>query len=408
MLITSNRPLDGEPVFGTGNAGNGTISSLAYRSRSRSAQTSQELTRLVGDSQERNRACGITGQLIYDNQRYFQWLEGPGEHLQQLWESIKRDNRHSDIEVLGNQQIPARFFSGWNLKLTTKFEANEPSGSNPLESSLPSLIKNLVIPQLAAKHAKTPKKKITPPPHRRVKELAGYFVAIDPHLALDVFAEIKSEIEDLNLFYGSVVEPTARNLGDMVHSNECSDFQLTVALVRLQTAVRSIGSISPWKGSPQTGHRAVLVAPQPGELHMLGAVLDDDVLIRAGWQSQLELPASDEAIQKLVSDNWFDALDLNLSVSISRDYWLERLTETIAKARIASCNPELVIVVGGRVFYDKPALGQSVGANFKLKPLSGPKKAKARERSKACLSSNSVDIRFKIIPVIETHILYLR
>jgi hypothetical protein len=366
MLITSNKPLVHEPTFVNSKDSKGYLSSIAYRSRVSGAQTPEGFRKLIGDAQERNRAHSITGQLICEDNRYYQWIEGPGEHLQYLWEAIKRDPRHCDIEVLGNQQIPARFFAEWDLKVSTKFEAPPTVTKQTTQSTLPDLIKDLVIPQLAAKHANKPKKILSPKPHRQVKELAANLVSVDPNSALELFAQLHADTPQLEMFYGSVVEPTARVLGDMWHSDHCSEFQLTVALVRLQSAVRSIGPLSPWQAAPNAGLKAVLVAPQPGELHMLGAVLDEDVLYRAGWQSQLELPESDEAVQKLVADNWFDALDLNLSVSVCRDQWLDRLTETIAKARLASCNPELVVVVGGRVFYDDPSLGKAAGANGSL------------------------------------------
>jgi Sensors of blue-light using FAD len=374
MLITSSTPLTGEPSFGgpngSGGAGssngssNGWVASLAYRSRAKKPQTDRELAVLVQAAQERNRSRSITGQLIYEDQRFFQWIEGPGDQLKDLWEAIKRDPRHTDIEVLGNQQIPARFFGDWNLLLATKFEgAQNAKTSVKPEELLPDLIKNLVIPKLAAKHAAKPKKILSIPAHPRVDELAKLLIAADASAALQLFNELHDLVADLPAFYSSVIEPAARRLGDAWQSGDCSEFTLTIALCRLQTAIRSIGSLSPWQASGDAGLRAVLVAPQPGELHMLGAVLDDDVLLRAGWQSQLELPANDNAIEKLVSETWFDALDLNLSMVFSREHWLPRLTETIAKARIASCNPELVVVVGGRVFYEQPGLEKTVGAD---------------------------------------------
>jgi hypothetical protein len=365
MLITSSTPLAGEPTFGGSNgSSNGWVASLAYRSRAKKPQTDRELAVLVQASQQRNRERSITGQLIYEDQRFFQWIEGPGEQLKDLWESIKRDPRHTDIEVLGNQQIPARFFGDWNLLLATKFEGLSNSKiAVSADELLPDLIKNLVIPKLAAKHAAKPKKIIATPAHPRVKEFAKLLIAADASAALQLFNELHDLVSDLPIFYSSIIEPTARSLGDAWQTGDCSEFTLSIALCRLQTAIRSIGSLSPWQSNSDASLRAVLVAPQPGELHMLGAVLDDDVLLRAGWQTQLELPANDNAIEKLVAETWFDALDLNLSMVFSREHWLPRLTETIARARIASCNPELVVVVGGRVFYEQPGLEKTVGAD---------------------------------------------
>jgi Sensors of blue-light using FAD len=365
MLITSSTPLSKEPNFGGSHKPpDGWFSSLAYRSRARAPQNRSSLARLVEGSQARNKVHGITGQLVYEDQRFFQWLEGPAEEVAKLWSSIKHDERHGDIEVLGNQQIPARFFGDWSLKLDIdpiQFDPVRPATAQ--EPVLQDLIKNVVIPQLAARHSADPKKVLRPAAHPRVMELAKLLISTDPAAALNLFDDIHLAVPSLNQFYASVIEPTARALGDFWKTDQCTEFAVTAALCRLQTAIRSMGSISPWQASPDGPLKAVLVAPQPGELHMLGAVLDDDILLRAGWQTQCEFPATDDAMQALVSNTWFDALDLSLSVAFSREQWLPRLTETIAKARIASCNPELVVVVGGRVFYEQPGLEKSVGAN---------------------------------------------
>jgi hypothetical protein len=108
---------------------------------------------------------------------------------------------------------------------------------------------------------------------------------------------------------------------------------------------------------------AVLIVPEPGEMHLLNSVLDSDVLADAGWDPLTEFPASDEALQDLMADSWFDALDLSLSPSMRRDGWLPRVTQTIALARHASRNPALVVVVGGRIFAEDQGAGARVGAD---------------------------------------------
>ncbi|MBV9656127.1 MAG: hypothetical protein JOZ42_16345, partial [Acetobacteraceae bacterium] len=50
-----------------------------------------------------------------------------------------------------------------------------------------------------------------------------------------------------------------------------------------------------------------------------------------------------------------DALDLSLSAAFGREHWLPRITDTIARARRASRNPALVVVVGGRAFTEGDA-----------------------------------------------------
>jgi hypothetical protein len=108
----------------------------------------------------------------------------------------------------------------------------------------------------------------------------------------------------------------------------------------------------------------VLVAPQPGENHLLGAALDAEMLWQAGWDMHARFPESDAALQALLAETWFDALDLSLSTAFRREHWLPRITRTIAQARRASRNPALVVVVGGRLFGEERTAGQHVGANL--------------------------------------------
>ena len=69
------------------------------------------------------------------------------------------------------------------------------------------------------------------------------------------------------------------------------------------------------------------------------------------------------ALDTLLANTWFDALDLSLSTAFGRDGWLPRMRATVAHARAASRNPALVVVVGGRVFGAASDAGQQVGAD---------------------------------------------
>jgi hypothetical protein len=108
----------------------------------------------------------------------------------------------------------------------------------------------------------------------------------------------------------------------------------------------------------------VLIVPEPGELHRLGAALDNSILGNAGWSPDCAYPADDRALQEILASKWFDVLDLSLSIALRREHFLPRLTETIARARGASQNPALVVVVGGRVFREQRAAGTRVGADL--------------------------------------------
>jgi hypothetical protein len=138
---------------------------------------------------------------------------------------------------------------------------------------------------------------------------------------------------------------------------------VTLGLCRLQSAIRLVGDGMLDPSAVQLPLRSVLVAPEPGEPHMLGAALDSDMLTDAGWAPECAFPADDGALQALLAASWFDALDLTLSTAFQREHWLPRMTRTIVLAREASRNPALVVVVGGRVFVEQRDAGRRVGAD---------------------------------------------
>jgi len=50
---------------------------------------------------------GISGVLLFDGERFLQWLHGPPDGISQLMESIVADPRHTAVRVLLNTPLPA-------------------------------------------------------------------------------------------------------------------------------------------------------------------------------------------------------------------------------------------------------------------------------------------------------------
>jgi hypothetical protein len=226
---------------------------------------------------------------------------------------------------------------------------------------LRALVTQVAIPNLVTRHSGALAH--SPLANPSIAELAGFLLAADPTGAFDRVSRLHAGVDSLGAFCATVLEPSARRLGDLWGSDNCSEVDVTIGLSRLQSALRrtSIG-----KPAPKASHEApgtVLVAPQPGELHMLGSVLDAELLWRAGWRTQCEFPATDQALLDLLSKTWFDALDLSMSLAFCHEHRLPRMGRTIRLARQASRNPELRIVVGGRVFFERPDAGREVGAD---------------------------------------------
>jgi blue light- and temperature-responsive anti-repressor len=93
-----------------------TLSTIVYRSRAIAPPADLDLFYMLGQARQRNREMSLTGILLYDRGHFFQWLEGPDERLGQVWQSIKRDPRHADVQIVGDMQIPIRLFGAWHMQ----------------------------------------------------------------------------------------------------------------------------------------------------------------------------------------------------------------------------------------------------------------------------------------------------
>ncbi len=108
------RAVDASP----GDAGR-PMSKVVYQSRASRALSPQEIDELTCTSQARNEREAVTGLMVYDDHRFFQWIEGPADSVDRIMHSIRGDARHTDVNVLSNERIAERAFDGWSMKLAT-------------------------------------------------------------------------------------------------------------------------------------------------------------------------------------------------------------------------------------------------------------------------------------------------
>ena len=121
-MIAMDSARRSQPETGTPHAARAGLpfATLCYQSRAKARPSEDDLTELVDDARERNRQFGVTGMLVHQGDRFFQWREGPGAALDGLWSSIRRDDRHGDIQLLGEGVTPIRLFSDWDLRFFTE------------------------------------------------------------------------------------------------------------------------------------------------------------------------------------------------------------------------------------------------------------------------------------------------
>jgi methanogenic corrinoid protein MtbC1 len=305
---------------------------LTYRSRATAPMTASTLNQLGAAAAARNRVEGVTGIVVYDEQRFYQWIEGPPSAVGRVWNSICRDPRHTDIEALSMHSAAFRLFGQWDLKVSTSRQdlfALQPPAPTTVDAT--------------------------------AERLAMMTISSDGDAARALLRESFEQMRSLKDVTERLVEPAARALGDLWSDDGCDEYEMTLGLCRLQSYMRdlSAGSQPAMVAHPLV----VLVAPLPGELHMLGASLGAEAVWQAGWETQVRFPTSADALAKIVATNWFDAVDLSLSPALSREHRLPNMEQIIASMRRASQNPALVVVTGGRAFFERSAASADVGAD---------------------------------------------
>jgi methanogenic corrinoid protein MtbC1 len=302
---------------------------LCYQSRAKRRPSSDDLAQLVGEARERNRQFGVTGMLVHEGGRFYQWLEGPETALGGLWSSIKSDDRHEDIELLGEGVTPVRLFSEWDLRFLSR-----PEGEGLARDDVEVLAT-----------AETPTAQIFEPSRLAQLALDGDEAGLE-----DCLRGCRAAGEDAREICQTLLEPAAHLLGDWWCEDRCDSFSVTIALSKLQNLARGLEASQIGVRRVEFTGQRVLISPPPRETHMLGATLLGGFFRQAGWSVQAEFPQTDAELMGLVSTHWFDAIALTLSDVFTRRERLAALVKTITDVRAASRNPTMAVIVGGRAF----------------------------------------------------------
>ena len=71
---------------------------------------------IVKAARQFNASQGLSGLLVFDGMRFFQYLEGPADALQALIERLQQDPRHTQFTTVWMAQLQGeRRFPGWSM-----------------------------------------------------------------------------------------------------------------------------------------------------------------------------------------------------------------------------------------------------------------------------------------------------
>jgi methanogenic corrinoid protein MtbC1 len=234
----------------------------------------------------------------------------------------------------------------------------------PLGEDLSRIIEGEIIPRLMLVHRSE-----RPPAQRNVSP-AG---CIEPDL-IEKFSllSLSSGVDSLLSIVGALIErgvsvediylellgPAARRLGEYWEEDRVSFADVSIALGRLQHVVREL-SLNGTHEVPASAGKAILFAPAPGEQHTFGLLIIEEFFRRSGWRTWAELSGSLTEIVSLVQTHHFDIFGM----TVGSDEKLDLIAPMIMSVRKASRNRDITVLVGGRLFLERPELVTEVGAD---------------------------------------------
>ncbi|RBP49596.1 BLUF domain-containing protein [Arenicella xantha] len=75
------------------------------------------LSNIFSTARKKNAELKVTGILSYRLGRYIQVIEGEASSVDQLFNSIRLDKRHSNVRVILDTKVTSRSFPEWDMKL---------------------------------------------------------------------------------------------------------------------------------------------------------------------------------------------------------------------------------------------------------------------------------------------------
>lgn len=97
---------------------------MIYKSRSVESLDWDIVRSITTTSERNNEASGLTGVLLASRTHFLQVIEGNFEDLNAVFQRICRDQRHTDLCILGYSVIDARLFGGWGMRGIGTFDFN--------------------------------------------------------------------------------------------------------------------------------------------------------------------------------------------------------------------------------------------------------------------------------------------
>ncbi|PBQ30538.1 blue light sensor protein [Sphingobacteriaceae bacterium] len=105
---------------------------LIYCSEANANISEDDIASILSTSRAFNKTHSITGCLLYYNGEFIQILEGEENVVQSLFSNIRKDKRHTNVQLIAEEFAAGRAFESWNMA----FNSINPAQFSPIIESL--------------------------------------------------------------------------------------------------------------------------------------------------------------------------------------------------------------------------------------------------------------------------------
>ena len=170
---------------------------------------------------------------------------------------------------------------------------------------------------------------------------------------------LRADSTSLDSIFLDLLAPTAHLMGDLWLADEWSFVDVTMGLAKLQQILHNLTpDFEPYATDEAHPRRRAMLLPAPGEQHSFGVSMVEHFFRRAGW----ELVATRQmgpVAETAVREEWIALIGFSLAC----EDLLDRLQSAIGRLRRSSCNPNLIVIVGGSAFERQPELSSQIDAD---------------------------------------------
>lgn len=244
-------------------------------------------------------------------------------------------------------------------------EQSEPiqQDGGPRPADLDSMIEREIIPRLlvvnsdvgGSRHQACPNP-LTP---EEIARFAPLPLELEAHELLAVIESYLARGVTIDAVFVDLLAPSARRLGQLWEDDSCDFIDVTMGLWRLQEVMRSIAIRGLTENSLRPKSRSALFSPMPGDQHSFGALMIEETFALAGWQSEVLIDPRRRDLLQAVSEQTFDLIGLTLSCDCPSGI----ASDFVNSIRSVSKNPDVKIIIGGRLPLADPGLVDAVGAD---------------------------------------------